>query len=118
MTAHIEVRSPFDYSDSLSRHIERRVAAALRPHAANIENVALRLFDANGPRGGATDKVVRINVTLKPWGRLVVSAASSDIYLSVDRATSRLKATIGRHRSRLKSRKHQPTIERLQRNAA
>ena len=105
MVAHIDVRSSFDYSDTLSRHIERRVVAALRSHAANIETIALRLFDANGPRRGANDKVVRISVHLKPWGRLIASAASSDIYLSVDRAAARLKGAIRRHRSRLKSRR-------------
>jgi ribosome hibernation promoting factor len=104
MVAHIDVRSSFNYSETLSRHIERRVAAALRSHAANIDNIALKLFDANGPRGGANDKVVRISVTLKPWGRLVASAASSDIYRSVDRAAARLKGAVRRHRSRLKSR--------------
>jgi ribosomal subunit interface protein len=104
MVARMDVRSSLDYSDPLSRHIERRVAAALRSHAANIDSIALRLFDANGPRRGANDKVVRISVNLKPWGRLVASAASSDIYLSVDRAAARLKRAIRRHRSRLKSR--------------
>ena len=110
MVADINVRSSFDHSDTLSRHIERRVAAALRSHAPNIENVALRLFDANGPRRGGNDKVVRINVNLKPWGRLVASAASSDIYLSVDRAAARLKRAIRRHRSRLKSRQARAAI--------
>ena len=104
MVADIEIRSSFADSGTLSRHIERRVAALLRSHAASIENIALRLFDANGPRGGANDKVVRISVTLKPWGRLFASAASSDIYLSVDRAVARLKEAMHRHRSRLKSR--------------
>ena len=113
MVAHIDVRSSFDYSNALSRHIERRVAAALRSHAPNIENVALRLFDANGPRRGGNDKVVRINVNLKPWGRLVASAASSDIYLSVDRAAARLKRAVRRHRSRLKSRQTRAAIEGL-----
>ena len=109
MVAHIDVRSSFDYSNALSRHIERRVAAALRSHAANIDNIALRLFDANGSRRGANDKVVRISVHLKPWGRLMASAASSDIYLSVDRA-ARLKRAIRRHRSRLKSRQARAAI--------
>lgn len=110
MVAHIDVRSSFDYSNALSRHIERRVAAALRSHEANIENVALRLVDANGPRRGANDKVARISVHLKPWGRLIASAASSDIYLSVDRAAARLKTAIRRHRSRLKSRQTRAAI--------
>lgn len=104
MIAHIDVRSSFDYSGTLSRHIERRIAAALRSHAASIDNIALRLFDVNGPRGGANDKVVRISVRLKPWGRLAASAASSDIYRSVDRAVARLKEAMRRHRSRRKGR--------------
>ena len=105
MTPDILIRSSFDYSDSLSRHIERRVTAALRSQAAQIEGIALKLLDVNGPRGGANDKLVRISVTLKPWGRLVASAASSDIYRSVDWAANRLKAAVRRHGSRLRSRK-------------
>jgi len=104
MNTHIDVRSSFDYSDTLLRHIERRVAAVLRPHAAQVADIALRLLDANGPRGGANDKVVRISVGLKPWGRVVASAASSDIYRSVDRASGRLRSALHHHRSRLKSR--------------
>ena len=110
MVAHIDVRSSFDDSDTLSRHIERRVTAAMRSHAANIDNIALRLSDANGPRRGANDKVARISVNLKPWGRLVTSAASGDIYLSVDWAAARLKEVVRRHRSRLKSRQSRAAI--------
>ena len=99
---YLDVRSSFDYSDTLLRHIEQRVAAALRSHAAQVEDIALRLFDANGPRGGANDKVVRISVGLRPWGRLVASAASNDIYLSVNRASGRLRSALQHHRSRLK----------------
>jgi ribosomal subunit interface protein len=117
MVAHMDVRSSFDYSDPLSRHIDRRVAAALRSHAANIDSIALRLVDANGPRRGVNDKVVRISVHLKPWGRLMASAASSDIYLSVDRAATRLKRAIRRHRSRLKSRQTRASLEGLQSDA-
>lgn len=111
MVTQIDVRNSFDDSSTLSRHLERRVAAALRSHAGNIEHVALRLFDANGPRGGANDKVVRISASLKPWGRLFASAASSNIYLSVDRAVARLKEAMRRRRSRLKSHHTRAAIE-------
>ena len=107
MTPQIVIRSSFDSSDALTRHIERRVAAALRSQAAQVTGVALKLIDVNGPRGGANDKVVHISVDLKPWGRLVASAASSDIYRSVDSAANRLKAAVHRYCSRLKSRRIQ-----------
>ena len=117
MTPHIVIRSSFDSSDALSKHIERRVAGALRSQAAQVKGIALKLLDVNGPRGGANDKVVQITVSLRPWGRLVASAASSDIYLSVDRATTRLRAAARRHCSRLKSRRSQATGERPPRDA-
>ena len=117
MTPHIVIRSSFDSSDALSKHIERRVAGALRSQAAQVKGIALQLLDVNGPRGGANDKVVQITVSLRPWGRLVASAASSDIYLSVDRAATRLRAAARRHCSRLKSRRSQATGERPPRDA-
>lgn len=104
MTPQILIRSSFDYSDALTRHIERRITAALRPQAGLVEGVALKLLDINGPRGGPNDKVVQISADLKPWGRLVASAASSNIYRSVDAAANRLRAVVRRHCSRLRSR--------------
>jgi putative sigma-54 modulation protein len=117
MTPEILIRSSFDYSDTLSRHIERRVTAALRSQVAQVEGIVLKLLDVNGPRGGANDKVVRITVSLKPWGRLVASAASSDIYLSVDSAANRLKTAVHRHCSRLKARHVQAAGEGRRRDA-
>lgn len=117
MTPQILIRSSFDYSDALSRHIERRVAAALRSQAGVVAGVALKLLDVNGPRGGANDKVVQISVDLKPWGRLVASAASGNIYRSVDSAANRLKAAVRRHCSRLKSRRNRAAGKGLPRDA-
>lgn len=117
MTPLIVIRSAFDSSDALSKHIERRVAAALRSQAAQVEAIALKLLDVNGPRGGANDKVVQITVNLRPWGRLVASAASNDIYLSVDRAATRLREAVRRHCSRLKSRRSRATGEGPPRDA-
>ena len=117
MTTNIFIRISFDYSDALSKHIERRVAAAVRSQGAQVEGIALKLLDVNGPRGGANDKVVRISVSLKPWGRLVASAASSDIYLSVDKAADRLSKVLRRHRSRLKSRQNPTAVAGLRRDA-
>jgi ribosomal subunit interface protein len=117
MTTDIDVRSSFDHSDALKRYLERRVAAALRPYATQVEDIALRFLDANGPRGGADDKVVRISVSVKPWGRLTASAASSDVYLSVDKATGRLGEVLRRRRSRLKSRQTQVAVEGVRRDA-
>jgi ribosome-associated translation inhibitor RaiA len=97
--------------------VERRVVTALRAHAADIERIALRLFDANGDRGGANDKVARISVSVKPWGRIVASAASSDIYRSVDRAAARLKGVIRRRHSRLKPRRRRAAAEGRPRDA-
>jgi ribosomal subunit interface protein len=113
MTTQIDIKSSFDDSGALRRHIERRVDAALRSHAPNIEHIALRLFDANGPRSGADDKVVRITVRVKTWGRVAASAATSDVYRSVDRAVARLKETMRRRRSRLNRRQTRGAFEGL-----
>jgi ribosome-associated translation inhibitor RaiA len=108
MTTHIDVRSSFDHSDALNKHIEERVLAALHPFADYVEDVALRLFDANGPRRGANDKVVRVSASVRPGKRVTVTAASSDLYRSVDRAVARLTEALRRHHSRLTERPARP----------
>ena len=98
----VDVKSRFDRSQALTAHIERRLDTALRPHARFIRNVDLRLSDANGPRGGETDKVTRIAIDLVPSGKVIATASAGDVYLSVSRAADRAKSAVGRHVVRLK----------------
>ena len=98
------VKSSFQYSAALGAHIERRIDQALRTYAGHIRSVEVRLSDANGPRHGASDKVVRVDVILNPTGSMVTTAASDDLYVSVSRAASRARTAVARHIQQLEQR--------------
>jgi ribosome-associated translation inhibitor RaiA len=104
VTISLAVKSSFEYSAALAAHIERRIDHALRTHVGYIRRVELRLSDANGPRHGASDKVVRVDVSLNPTGRIVATAASDDVYVSVSRAASRAKTAVARQIQQLEQR--------------
>lgn len=90
----IEVTSKLDNSDALNAHVEREVENALHAHQEYVARVRVTVEDANGPRGGADDKVARITVTLRGSIRLVASARAEDIYVSVARAAERAKNAV------------------------
>jgi ribosome hibernation promoting factor len=102
MAISLEVKSSLEFSPALSAHIERRIDHALRAHAAHIKFVVLRLWDVNGPRHGANDKLTRIEITLNPGGSVVTSATSEDVYVSVTRATARARAAVSSRIQQLK----------------
>lgn len=104
MTVSPAVKSSFQYSAALAAHIERRIDQALRTYAGHIRSVEVRLSDANGPRHGASDKVVRVEVSLNPTGSIVTTAASDDLYVSASRAASRTRRAVARHIQQLEQR--------------
>ena len=82
-------------TDAIRAHVERRVRFAVGRFGQRLEEVSVRLGDANGPRGG-TDKTCRVVATLGGTGRLVVEDADADLYVAVDRATNRLGRAVAR----------------------
>jgi len=82
-------------TDAIRDHVERRVRFAVGRFGDRLEEVSVRLGDANGPRGG-TDKTCRLVATLGGTGQVVVEDADADLYVAVDRATSRLGRAVGR----------------------
>lgn len=82
-------------TEAIRTHVERRVLFAVGRFGGRIEDVSARLGDANGPRGGA-DKTCRLVATLEGAGQVVVEDADADLYVAVDRATSRLGRTVAR----------------------
>ena len=93
----IEVKSRFDRSDTVDAHIERHLGSALRPYARHVRHVELTLRDANGPRGGADDKVARVGISFNPGGRIVATATAADVYASISRAAARARAAVARY---------------------
>jgi ribosomal subunit interface protein len=80
---------------AIQDHVERRILFAVGRFAPRVEEVSVRLGDANGPRGG-NDKTCRTVASLHGVGQVVVEDADADLYAAVDRAASRLGRTVAR----------------------
>ena len=89
-------------STALNGYAERNVRAAMEGGIRHIGEIAVRLSDVNGPRGGI-DKLCGIRVVLHRGGVIFVRASGGDAYATVEKAAARLRAAlrrrIGRHRA-------------------
>lgn len=90
-----------DLPNEINRYIARRLHFCLGRFEARIRNITVRIFDINGPRGGA-DKRCRMTVDLIPSGVLVVEEVNTDLFGVIDRAAERAGQTLARklHRAR------------------
>jgi ribosome hibernation promoting factor len=87
---------------ALLDHVERRVRDALGRYRARVRRVTVRLFDANGDRGGI-DKQCRIVVQTVPGNAIVVEDIDTDLYAAVTRAASRAAEGLRRRLERIRS---------------
>jgi putative sigma-54 modulation protein len=85
----------------LPDHIERRLRFALARFDSRIQKVIVFLHDHNGPKGGI-DKACRILVKTRGCGAVIAAVVDSDWIAAVDRATTRIGHTVGRHIERLR----------------
>ena len=85
----------------LPDHIERRLRFALARFSGRIQKVLVFLHDHTGPKGGI-DKVCRILVKTRGCGAVIAAVVDSDWIVAVDRATTRIGHTVGRHIERLR----------------
>jgi putative sigma-54 modulation protein len=90
-----------DLPKEVNRYIERRLRFCLGRFETRIHRVTVRIFDVNGPRGGA-DKRCRITLGLIPSGALLVQEVNADLFAAIDRAAERLGQALARklHRAR------------------
>jgi len=99
----IEVRSAnVPVSESLRRHVLRKLDFALRRYETRVERLVVRLADLNGPRGGV-DKRCRILARLAS-GSVVVEATDGDAYVAVSQAALRLDERVAREIERRRGR--------------
>ncbi|MBX7143296.1 MAG: HPF/RaiA family ribosome-associated protein [Oligoflexia bacterium] len=82
-------------SSALMQHIERRLHFALDRFSGLVREVKVRVFDENGPKGGA-DKVVRAVVLLENGEGIRIESRGADLYGTADWLADRLKAAIAR----------------------
>jgi ribosomal subunit interface protein len=90
-----------DLPKEVNRYIARRLHFCLGRFEARIRNVTVRIFDINGPRGGA-DKRCRMAIRLIPSDVIVVEEVNADLFAAIDRAAERLGQALARklHRAR------------------
>lgn len=103
----IEIHSgKFSLTDSLRKHIERRIQFALSWANHNLRKVTLRLEDINGPKGGA-DKSCRIQIPIAGGKPVVIEEIQSDLYVAIDRAIERAGRVLSRKLERKREHNHQ-----------
>ena len=92
----IDTRSMgFALTESIRRHVESRVAAALAPAARSVITVTARLEDVNADRGGV-DKRCRLVALVRRHGAVVAEATDADLYAAVDEAARRIRRSATR----------------------
>lgn len=97
---HIDIRARgFDLTQGLREHTERRLNFALSWATYDVRQVAVRLSDVNGPRGGE-DKRCCIQVALPGAQRIVIEDTEDDLYLAINRAVDRAERSIARRLQR------------------
>lgn len=82
-------------TEAIREHVDRRVRFAVGRFGDRLDEVTVRIGDANGPRGGL-DKTCRLVATLGGAGQVVVEDSDADLYVAVDRGTSRLGRAVAR----------------------
>jgi putative sigma-54 modulation protein len=91
-----EVRiQKIDIPKAVHRYIERRLRFSLSRFEQRIRRVNVRIFDLNGPRGGA-DKCCRIAIRLVSSDAIVVQEVNTDLFMAIDRAAERAGQKLAR----------------------
>jgi putative sigma-54 modulation protein len=85
----------FALTSSLRDHVERQLHHALGRLAHKVRSVVVRLSDTNGPRGGV-DKRCLVHVSLPAMPAVVIEESEADMYVAIDRATTRVGQSVGR----------------------
>lgn len=111
MRIHIQ-SSSFVLTEGIREHAVRRLRFALSHVADHIRRVTVHLSDINGPRGGV-DKCCRMVVTMEKLAEIAVEDIENDLYVAIDRATSRAARTVTRNigRSRAQRKNSAPGQE-------
>lgn len=84
-----------ELDQAVQDYIESRVLYSLDRFTPRITRVSVQILDLNGPRGGQ-DKGCRIEVQLRPSGRVFVRDTDAHVHAAVDRAVDRLARVVGR----------------------
>lgn len=78
----------FSLTPSLRDYLERRLNFAFSAARGRIGDIAVRLSDLNGPRGGR-DMLCQVAVTLPGRPGVIIKEVQEDMYTAIDRAVKR-----------------------------
>jgi ribosomal subunit interface protein len=90
---HIEV------TEALRTHAAHRLQFVLSRFGPRIAQVAVRLTDLNGPRGGK-DKQCRMIAEMPRGGKVIVEDIDADLYAVITQAADRLGRAVAREMER------------------
>lgn len=82
---------------------ERRLTFAVGRFGDQIQRIALKLSDENGPRGGEHDKHCRVHLTLRPRGQILLEGHGNDARALLDRVCNRMSHAVRRELERRRS---------------
>ena len=96
----VEVRfRAIEASAALREQVVRRVHSQLSRFDCLVRSVVVRIWDINGPKGGA-DKQCRLTIRGPGLGSFNVQDLSADPYSAADLALARASRALGRERRR------------------
>ncbi len=85
----VQMVSPeFSLTPSLREYLEQRLRAAFGPLRGKIADIAVRLRDLNGPRGGR-DMQCQVSVKMPGKPEVVIKEVQENMYNAIDRAIKR-----------------------------
>lgn len=107
---HVHMVSPeFSITPSLREYLEQRLHSSFAPLRGKIADIAVRLRDLNGPRGGR-DMQCQVLVTMPGKPVVVIREVQENMYNAIDRAVKRAAYRV----SRIASRRHPAGRELVQ----
>lgn len=93
------VSPQFSLTPSLREYLERRLRNAFAPLGGKIAEIAVRLRDLNGPRGGR-DMQCQVSVSMPGMPAVVIREVQENMYNAIDRAVKRAAYRVSRLASR------------------
>jgi len=73
---------------ALRTYLDRRLRASLLPAKDKIQDIAIRLLDLNGPRGGR-DMQCQVSITIPGHPTVLVKEVQENMYSAIDGAVKR-----------------------------
>ncbi|HEX4384990.1 MAG TPA: ribosome-associated translation inhibitor RaiA [Myxococcales bacterium] len=108
----IEIRGrKVHVGEKLRAYVERRLRFSLGRFEQKVARATVHLEDVNGPKGGE-DKVCRIEVRLRPGGKVFVEERASGTFAAIAGAAGRISRAISKafDRKRSRSRRLSPEM--------